>query len=196
VPRLPLLAAALLSAATAPALAQGPVTADAVVEVSPGRAVIADIIEVRATVTRIDATTRQVFVTGPNDMPYTITAGPEVQNFAQIKVGDQVVVRFIESVALTLLKDGKEVVGAHESAASARADAGQRPAGVRANQIEMVAEVTKVDAAAGLVTLKAPDHSFDLPVKDPAQLALIKVGDKVRAVLTEAMAVSVEPAAK
>lgn len=192
--RIPL-AVALLLAAT-PALAQAPVTEDAVVEVAPGRAVIADVIEARATVTRIDADTRQVFVTGPNNMPYTITAGPEVRNFAQIKVGDQVVVRFIESVALTLLKDGKEVVGVDAATASARADAGQRPAGVRANQVEMIAEVTAVDTAAGLVTLKAPDHSFDLPVKDPAQLALIKVGDKVRAVLTEAIAVSVEPAAK
>ncbi len=193
-PRLPILAAALLTAGAA--FAQAPVANDVLVEVAPGRAVIADIVEARATVTRIDSATRQVYVTGPNDMPYTITAGPEVRNFDQIKVGDQVVVRFIESVALTLLKDGKEVAGVQEATAAARAEAGQRPGGAKARQTEVIADVTKVDAAAGLVTLKAPDHSFDLPVKDPAQLALIKVGDKVRAVITEAIAVSVEPAAK
>ena len=186
----------LLLVSAAAAQAQGPVTNDVAVEIAPGRAVVASVTEARATVTRINRATRQVYVTGPEEMPYTITAGPEVRNFDQIKVGDQVVVRFIESVALSLVKDGKEVVGVHETADAIRANPGDRPAGAKAQQLEMIAEVIKVDPAAGLVTLKAPDQTFDLPVRDPEQMKLIKVGDKVRATVTEAVAVSVEPATK
>jgi hypothetical protein len=45
-----------------------------------------------------------------------------------------------------------------------------------------------------VVTLRGPDESVDLKVRDPEQFKLIKVGDQVKGVYTEAMAVSVEPA--
>jgi Cu/Ag efflux protein CusF len=44
--------------------------------------------------------------------------------------------------------------------------------------------------------LKGPNRTVDLTVNDPAQLALIKVGDKINAVYTQAVAVDVKPAAK
>jgi Cu/Ag efflux protein CusF len=46
------------------------------------------------------------------------------------------------------------------------------------------------------VTLKGPNQTVDLKVRDPAQLKLIKVGDQIQAVYTEAVAVGVEPAKK
>ena len=39
-----------------------------------------------------------------------------------------------------------------------------------------------------------PDRTVDLKVRDPGQFRLIKVGDQVQAVYTQALAVSVEPA--
>ena len=39
-------------------------------------------------------------------------------------------------------------------------------------------------------------NSVDLVVQDPSQLALIKKGDQVEAVFTEALAIAVEPAPK
>ena len=44
--------------------------------------------------------------------------------------------------------------------------------------------------------IEMPKQTVDLRIKDPNQLKLVKVGDQVEATYTEALAVSVEPAAK
>ena len=60
---------------------------------------------------------------------------------------------------------------------------------------QIVATVEEVDAAKGHVTLKGPNRTVDLYVEDPEQLKLIKVGDQIEAVYTQAVAVTVEPIA-
>ena len=58
----------------------------------------------------------------------------------------------------------------------------------------VTADVVAVNAAAKTVTLKGPKgHTVDLMVDDPDRLKKIKKGDRVEAVYTEAMAVSVQP---
>ena len=52
-----------------------------------------------------------------------------------------------------------------------------------------------VDAETQQVTLKGPNRTVDLHVDDPEQLKLIKVGDQIEAVYTQAVAVTVEPVA-
>jgi len=52
-----------------------------------------------------------------------------------------------------------------------------------------------VDTKTHQVTLKGPNQTVDLYVEDPAQLKLIKVGDQIEAVYTQAVAITVEPVA-
>lgn len=177
----------------ASAVAQAPAVGEVAVEVSPGKAVAAKVIEARATITKIDPATRQVTVVGPSNKPQTITAGPDVRNFDRIKVGDEVVIRTIQSLALTLVKGGKEIVAAHETSGAARSETGAAPGAALARQVEVVANVIKVDATAKVITLQGPEQVVELPVENPEQLKLIKVGDQVRAMITEAVAISVEP---
>jgi hypothetical protein len=125
---------------------------------------------------------------------HTLTAGPEVRNFDQIKVGDMVVVRYAEALTLTLKKDGKELRGTTETSDAARAKAGEKPAGIVGRQTEVTADVIALNAKTKTVTLRGPKQVVDLKVH-PDQFKLIKVGDQVQAVFTEAMAISVEPAA-
>jgi len=55
----------------------------------------------------------------------------------------------------------------------------------------------RVDPAAKIISLKGPQGNvLDLPVQNPDQFKVVKVGDKVEATYTEAMAISVEPAPK
>ena len=125
-----------------------------------------------------------------------MTAGPDVRNFDQIKVGDMVTTRYFESRSLTLKKDGKELRSSTETSAAARAPAGERPDGAVAKQTEVTANVTAVNAKTQTVTLKGPKQTIDLRVPDVNQFKLIKVGDQIQAVYIEALAVSVEPAKK
>ena len=197
-PQLIILGAALFGAATLPAFAQTKPAANAAVVAAsaPGQATVAATVSVSASVEAIDKTTRQVTLKGPKGNLNTITAGPDVRNFDQIKVGDIVTVRYVEALTLTLKKDGKELRGANETAGAARAPAGERPAGVVATQTEVTANVIATDAKTQTVTLKGPKQTVELKVPDAGQFKLIKVGDQIQAVYTEAVALSVDPAKK
>jgi len=122
-----------------------------------------------------------------------MSVDPAVRNLDKVKVGDTVTVRYVEALSLTLKKDGKELRSATETTDAARAPAGSSPAGAVARQVEATADVVAVDPKTQTVTLKGPNRMVDLHVPDPGQFKLIKVGDQVHAVYTEAMAVGVEP---
>jgi hypothetical protein len=188
--------AALLGALALPAFAQQKPEAGAVVLAAsaPGTGTVAATAKVSAVVTAIDPAQRQITVKGPKGKLKTLTAGPEVRNFDQIKVGDAVVVRYAEALTLTLKKDGKEMRTRTESTDGARAMPGEKPAGIVGRQVEVTADVIGVNAKKQTVTLRGPKQVVDLKVPDPKQFKMIKVGDQIHAVYTEAVAMSVEPA--
>ena len=192
-----LLVAAILGALSLPAFAQQkPDTNTAVMaESAPGRATLTRATRITGTVEEIDLQQRRVVLKGPKGKVFPLTVGPDVRNLEQVKVGDHVVVRYLEALSLTLMKNGKELRGSTHTEGGARAAAGGRPAGAVAQQVEVTADVIAVNTKAKTVTLRGRQNVVDLKVRDPAQLKLIKVGDQVHAVYTEALALSVEPAA-
>jgi Cu/Ag efflux protein CusF len=192
-----IIGAALLGALCLPALAQQKPDAGAAVVTAkePGKVTMAATVKATGTVEAIDKATRQVTIKGPKGNVKTVTAGPDVRNFDQVKVGDQVTLQYVEALSLTLKKDGKELRSRVDSTDGARAAAGDKPAGIVARQVEITADVIAVDAKTQVVTLRGPKQVVELKVPDPAQFKLIKVGDQIQAVYTEAVALSVEPAA-
>jgi Cu/Ag efflux protein CusF len=166
-----------------------------VTESSPGKVAVAKSTKVTATVEAIDQQTREVTLKGPNGKLHTMTAGPDVRNLDKVKVGDRVVVRYVEALSLTLKKDGKELRSRKDTEGAKRAAAGEQPGGAAAQVVEVTADVVAVNAKTQTVTLRGPNRTVDLKVRDPEQFKLIKVGDQVEAVYQQAMAIGVEPAA-
>ena len=196
--RLSILAAsALLGALALPAIAQKQAgdASGATMESSPGKATLRHERQIVATVEEVDAAKGHVTLKGPKGNVVPLTVGPEVRNLAQVKVGDQVRVRYAEALSLTLKKDGKELRSAKGASETMRAPAGATPAGAVGEQVTVIADVIAVDAKTQQVTLKGPNRTVDLYVEDPEQLKLIKVGDQIEAVYTQAVAVAVEPVA-
>jgi hypothetical protein len=194
------LAATLVAAAFATtAVAQKPDAKGGVVVASePGKAAIVSAKEISAQVVGLDKSTRTVTLKGPEGNVVDVVAGDEVKNFAQIKLGDFVVARFIQAVTLELQKTksakaGADTVTVREEAAKAKP--GERPAIAGARQITAIADVTAVDPKNSTITLRGPrGNSVVLAVQNPDQFKVVKKGDKVEVTYTEAMAVSVEPA--
>jgi hypothetical protein len=188
------LVASIIAAALAlPAMAQ---TGAAVVGKGPGVATAAQTVKLTATITAIDAATRSITLKGPQGKEVTVTAGPEVKNFAQMKVGDQVNAAYIEALTLELKKGGGKATARTEQAGAAAAKPGERPAGLVGRQVTVVADVIDVDAATQTVTLRGPQRTVELKVRDPEQFKLVAKGDQVEATYTEAVAIEVTPAAK
>jgi Cu/Ag efflux protein CusF len=176
-----------------PAMAQ---TGATVVAKGPGVAGAAQAVKVTATIVAIDPATRAVRLKGPKGKGVTVIAGPEVKNFAQMKVGDRVNVEYLEAVTLELKKGSTAPVARTEQTGAGGAKAGERPAGAAGRQITITAEVSAVDPKTQIVTLRGPLRSVELKVRDPEQFKRIARGDRVEATYTEAVAIAVEPAKK
>lgn len=190
------IAATLLALCAGFAVAQDKpgVTGGAVVASEPGKAVIADTVKMTAQVTAIDKATRKVEMKGPEGRTFSVVAGNEVRNFDQIKVGDMVVLQYVEALTLELRKSGAANAPT-EQAAAVRAKPGETPAGAVGRQVTLTADVVNVDEKKKIISLKGPEGKVvDLKVNNPDQFKVVKKGDKVDVTYTEALAIAVEPA--
>lgn len=186
---------AALALAALPAASQQPgVQAAAAVASAPGKGVMGAVVTATASVTAIDKATRAVTLKGPQGNTFRVVAGPEVRNFDQIKVGDELVVTHAEALSLELKKGGTAIRERVESSDAARAQAGDKPGAAAVRTVTVTADVMAVNARAQTVTLRGPEHTVDLRIPDKKQFEMIKVGDQILAKYTEAVAISMEPA--
>jgi len=190
--------AIIVAAALAPlAIAQDKKNVDVsgAVATAPGQAKAVALVTATGTIDSIDAATRTIKIKLPSGALREVEVGDEVRNFDQLKVGDKVKAKYVESLTIELKKDGKQVVGRTESTSLDRAQPGAKPGGVAKHEVTVVADVVNVDAKKHLVQVKNEHgETVDLNVKDPEQLKLVKKGDQVQATYTVALAVAVEPA--
>jgi len=175
-----------------PALAQ---SSGAAVTSAPGKVSMSQAMEGSATIAAIDKASRTITLKRTKGDEVKIVAGPEVKNFEQLKVGDVVNVTYLESLALELKKGGGLKVEKTEKAGVVGAKPGAKPAGAAGRQVTVVGDVIKLDAATQTITVKGPERTVELKARDPEQFKLIAVGDQIQATYTEALAVSVTPAA-
>lgn len=193
-----LMLALFAAALSMPAVAEKPdATGVVAVASEPGKAVGARVEKLSAEIIGIDKATRTVTLKGPKGKVVDIVAGDEVKNFDQMKVGDMVVARYAEALTLELKKPGtgKEGVTVREQATKAKP--GDKPAVASGRQVTVLAEVVAVDQHASTIKIKGPKGKVvTLNVRNPDQFKVVKLGDKIEVTYTEALALSVEPAAK
>jgi len=150
-----------------------------------------------ATVQAIDLQKRVVTLKGSKGNVFDITVSEQARNLPQLKVGDEVVAQYYESIALRLVKPGEGVAGVQESEGLARAKQGEKPGGMLARQLTLTATITAIDMKKQKVTLKGPEgKTVTVKAEDPKNLEKVKVGDEIEITYTEALAISVEKAKK
>jgi len=176
-----------------PAGAQVPSGTATVVSSEPGKVHLQETVKVTARVVAIDKVDRIVTLKGPKGNMVDVACGDEVRNFDQIKLGDQVTAVFVESAYIELKKNSNGIRERIETETGARAKLGERPAGYAVRELVILADVIGVDPQKRTVTLKgAKGNVVTIPVKDPEQFKLVKVGDQVEATYTMATAISVD----
>jgi len=175
----------------APPAAQPPAAPDKPSAGAPG-VVMADVVVINATVEAIDKDKRTVTLKGSGGRTVTLKVGPNAKNFDQIKVGDKVKGKFLDSVALFVRKAGTPPDAAEMQAVSV-APRGQKPKAMTVDTVEISAKVEKIDYKKRLVTLKGPEGNTRTIKVDPRvkRLAEIKVGDDIVLRHTEALAIEV-----
>jgi plasmid maintenance system killer protein len=148
-------------------------------------------------VTKIDAATRTVTLKN-SDGETSIVAGPEVKNFAEIKVGDRFDVVYELAVAIELVKvKNPGVTGEQVTTSTATAPQGDKPGMITTNTVTATANVEAIDTAKNVVSLKGPQGNiFKVKVQNPDLMKDIAVNDQVKVVYTEAIAAVVSAPAK
>ena len=150
------------------------------------------VMTVKATVEAIDLPNRTVTLKGPKGDVFDLKVGQQAKNLDQVKVGDEVVAKYYESIALKVMPPGP-AEGAKSTEAVVTAKPGESPAAMAANQVTVTATVEAIDKKKMHVTLKGPQgKTVDLKVRDPKNLENVKVGDQVVITYSQALAIAVE----
>jgi ribosomal 50S subunit-recycling heat shock protein len=146
-----------------------------------------------ATVTKIDAKDRWVTLKMDDGGVLDIQAGPEVKNFAQIKVGDHVSFTQADTVTIEVLPAGQAAPNVSGGSSVVTAPPGAKPMGIKVETVTVSGAVTAIDYDKRLVTVKSPQgnqKTFEVG-KHAKNFKNIKVGDVVVVTLTTATAIQV-----
>jgi len=166
-------------------------TATSVQQGVPG-GVVVETHKMTATVTGIDAAERKVTLVTPGGEKTTVKCGPEVINFDQIRIGDQLKVTVTEQLAIYMATEGAPSSDGG-AAVVALAPKGAKPGGIVASTVQVTAKVTAIDLKHHKATLQFPDGTTStVAVRKDVDLTKRQVGEEVVIRTTEALAISVE----
>ena len=145
-----------------------------------------------ATVSAIDKEKRKVTLATADGHKTTFTAGPDVVNFDQIQVGDQVKATVTQQLAV-FVRNTVEAPGVGGATTVALAPEGAKPGVLVADAVEITAKVSAIDVKAHKATLEFPDGtSRTFKVRPDVDLTKQAVGQTVLIRSTEGVALSVE----
>lgn len=189
-----IICAACLPMSLAPfAAAQGnPAVANVVPE--------SEAVTVYAKIQSIDPSTRKVTLLGRSGSRVTVTAGPIVR-LDLLKVGDTVNAKYDRSVAFVVSQPqgGNGTPRSVDESTLVTSQPAQAPGGVGVRVTKMSGLVVGIDMAAHRVDVVSPSGGgvYTVDVTDPARIPMLsqlKVGDTITAVVSETLAVSIQPA--
>ena len=163
-------------------------------------AIATDTQTVTAKVVAIDLKKRTVTLEGADKKRVTLDVSKDVENLDQVKKGDQVQVKYVESLAVVVegAKEAKHARSATASETVELAPKGGKPGGVATQTVELTAKVVDIDYKNRSVTLEGPKGGKrTLHVGDSVQrLDQVKKGDLVHVAFTRALAIEVTKPAK
>jgi hypothetical protein len=145
------------------------------------------------TITAIDPAKRLITFKGPGGQTETVEATEAVKRFNELKVGDQVTIKYTESLVARIAKPGEmssATVGGGRSE-------GAKPGGAVKGEATIVVTLMNVDPSVPSVTFKTAEGDVKtIHVKDKKNMEGFKAGDKVAITYTESLAIDVATPAK
>jgi Cu/Ag efflux protein CusF len=146
----------------------------------------------QATVTGIDPASREVTLVSPEGKKSKITVDPEVRNFNQIQIGDQVKATVTETVHIRLLEPG-ETGSPGQTGNVSVAPEGAKPSAAVSETTRGTARIEVLDAKKRKVTLRYADGDAETyDVRKDVDMSKARVGQDVLISSTEARAIKVE----
>ncbi|KAB2934537.1 MAG: hypothetical protein F9K25_04200 [Candidatus Contendobacter sp.] len=156
---------------------------------------VGEVVTATFKVQAVDLDKRLVTLKDKAGKVFTIHVGEEARNLPQLKVGDRVVAKYYEAVAVSLTKDlTGGVTEKKETISAERTPLGQKPGGAVRNNVDIVANVIAINKKTRKVTLKGPERAITVKAPQDVDISQVKIGDQVRVNYVEEFAIAVEPA--
>jgi hypothetical protein len=144
-------------------------------------------VTVRATVDRIQKSERVVTFRAEGNIFQNVYFDPSVTGFEDLKVGDEVTVRYQQSIVVKVNRNAKLSTERDTTAEAQKAD----PTVMQ--QVTAVVTVDSVDMAGHQITYRtADDRKMMQNVEDTKLLEGLHSGDRIEVTLTRAKAVSIQ----
>jgi hypothetical protein len=154
--------------------------------------VIVNTVTMTARVAAVDPATRKLTLVESDGKRTTITAGPEVINFDQIRVGDHLKAT-IRSELVVFMRERGALSRDGRAVAIAGAPRGAKPGVAMAESTEVTATLASIDQRAHRATLRFPDgRTTTVPVRSDVDLTKVSEGDQVVIRTNDTVAVVVE----
>lgn len=161
------------------------------VDVAPGQASLAQELTASATVTAIDLETRQVSLKNAEGETFDIVAGEQVANLPNVKVGDKVMLKYLQILDVELLKGTAGIRKRIVEVDGERAGADEKPGGGVGMKVTIYADVIGLDKQQQTVTVRGVDETLTIKINNPEQFNLIAEGDQLKAVQTKAIGIGI-----
>ena len=146
-----------------------------------------------ARVEAIDYETRVVTLLMENGEHFTTEAGDEVQNLGQVDIGDTVYVHHTESMSIRVVADDGVEPEAYVKQDVARAGEGRMPGFAATESAVETAIVEAINLKKGTFKLREADGEIrQYTARNPDNLRLAEVGDKVVATVTTSVVITVD----
>jgi hypothetical protein len=158
---------------------------------TPDGAIIVETTTMTATVTAINSAKRKLTLVSPNGSKSTYKAGPEVVNFGQLQVGDQIKTTVTEEVVV-FVGSGAPPSAMNETTVVI-APAGANQGSVRVDTAQITVKVINVNAEKHKVTFELPDGTTKtVKVGKTVDLSTVRPDDNVTVQVSEGFAITVE----
>ena len=142
--------------------------------------------------TQIDAAKRKVTLVTPKGEKFKVAASPDVDNFDQVSVGDQLKVTYTEELIVRMAKPGEKTQDTGEAGFDI-APRNAKPAYKTSETYQVTATVAAIDLKKRQATLSFADGSTrKIKVRADVDLTKHKVGEKVVIRTTETFAIKME----
>lgn len=155
------------------------------------RSTVRPVAAVTARVEQVDRSSRSLTLRTPEGLAHHVDVGPELAVFRDLKAGDTVVVRIVESIIVALQPRAKNTAAADTTAAARSAPGGTERDVLQ--QLKAVVTIESVDMAMHTVLYKGADNLRVIrQVQEPRLLEGMKSGDVIEITYTRARAISLD----
>ena len=155
------------------------------------RASAREVVAVTARIERIDVFSRSLTLKTADGIVHMVYVGPELAVFRELKTGDNVLVRIVESVIVEA-RPGAKTTAVMDTTAAAKKTP-EAAQGDVLQQLKAVVTIESVDLPTQMVVYKGGDNRrVQRQVRDPRLLDGLKAGDVIEITYTRERAIALQ----